>query len=336
DTRRAAVLRYRMADDQQRIESHLDERRVFPPPVEFAARARVASLEEYERLRDRARDDPEGFWRELAHTLDWLEPFHSVLEESPPFVKWFTGGKLNLSANCLDRHLAERGDRRAIVWEGEPGDARTLTYRELHAEVCRAAGALRSLGVSAGDRVAIYLPMIPELAISLLACARIGATHSVIFGGFSAEAIRDRVNDAGARVIITADGGWRRGKVVALKVNVDAALDGRDGHGCPTVEKVLVVTRTKTEITMRADRDVAWADALAKGGDGSPAALDAEHPLFILYTSGSTGKPKGVLHATGGYSVWAGYTTRVVFDLRDDDVYWCTADIGWVTGHSYV
>ncbi|HZS39596.1 MAG TPA: acetate--CoA ligase [Polyangia bacterium] len=325
-----------MADDQQRIESHLDERRVFPPPVEFAARARVASLEEYERLRDRARDDPEGFWRELAHTLDWLEPFHSVLEESPPFVKWFTGGKLNLSANCLDRHLAERGDRRAIVWEGEPGDARTLTYRELHAEVCRAAGALRSLGVSAGDRVAIYLPMIPELAISLLACARIGATHSVIFGGFSAEAIRDRVNDAGARVIITADGGWRRGKVVALKVNVDAALDGRDGHGCPTVEKVLVVTRTKTEITMRADRDVAWADALAKGGDGSPAALDAEHPLFILYTSGSTGKPKGVLHATGGYSVWAGYTTRVVFDLRDDDVYWCTADIGWVTGHSYV
>src|SRR5579862_4347308 len=234
----------RMSGDQQRIESFLDEKRVFPPPPELAARAHVKSMAEYEAMRARAHDDPDGFWRDEARAIDWLAPFHTVLEENPPFVKWFVGGKMNLSANCLDRQLAARGDKRAIVWEGEPGDSRTLTYRELHREVERAASALRALGIQAGDRVAIYLPMIPELAIALLACARIGATHSVIFGGFSAEAIRDRVNDAGCRAIITADGGWRRGKVVALKANVDAAL----AAGCPTVEKVVVVTRTKNEI----------------------------------------------------------------------------------------
>ncbi len=323
-----------MSHDQSGIESHLDERRVFPPPAGFSARAHVPSMAEYERLRDEAARDPEKFWRERAAALEWTRPFERVLDErEAPFYKWFTGGRLNLSANCLDRNLATHGDRPAIVWEGEPGDARTLTYRELHAEVCRAANALRALGLGPGDRVAIYLPMIPELAISLLACARIGATHSIIFGGFSAEAIRERVNDAGARAIITADGGWRRGKIVPLKDNVDAAL----AAGCPTVEKALIVQRTKNPVAHHPARDVDWTAALAAASpDCPPESLDAEHPLFILYTSGSTGKPKGVLHATGGYAVWAAYTTRLVFDLQGDDIYWCTADIGWVTGHSYV
>jgi acetyl-CoA synthetase len=316
------------------IESHLDERRVFPPSAEVSSRARVPSMEAYEALCKQAEEDPAGFWTERARGLDWITPWTQLLDESQhPFVKWFVGGQLNLSANCLDRHLAARGHKRALVWEGEPGDQRTLTYAELHREVCRAANALKVLGVNAGDRVAIYLPMIPELAISLLACARIGATHSVIFGGFSAEAIRDRVRDAGAKLIITADGGWRRGKIVPLKANVDAALD----HGLPTVETVLVVRRTKNVISMQDGRDVEWESAVEQQEPDCPAAaLDAEHPLFILYTSGSTGKPKGVMHTTGGYSVWAHYTTQIVFDLRDEDVYWCTADVGWVTGHSYV
>jgi acetyl-CoA synthetase len=316
------------------IESHLDERRVFPPGPEVSSRARVPSMEAYEALCQKAADDPDGFWSERARGLDWMQPWSQLLDESQfPFVKWFVGGQLNLSANCLDRHLAQRGQKRALVWEGEPGDSRTLTYAELHREVCRAANALKALGVNAGDRVAIYLPMIPELAISLLACARIGATHSVIFGGFSAEAIRDRVRDAGAKLILTADGGWRRGKVVPLKANVDAALD----QGLPTVEKVLVVRRAKNAIDLREGRDLDWASEIEKQSeDCPPAALDAEHPLFILYTSGSTGKPKGVMHTTGGYSVWAHYTTQIVFDLREEDVYWCTADVGWVTGHSYV
>jgi acetyl-CoA synthetase len=320
-----------MAND---IESLLTESRVFAPSPEFAGTAHIKSLADYEALYQRAAADPEGFWAEEARRLDWLQPFAQVLDESKaPFVRWFVDGKLNLSANCLDRQLATRGDKRALVWIGEPGDTRTLTYRELSAEVGRTANALASLGIVAGDRVAIYLPMIPELAIALLACARLGATHSVIFGGFSDTAIRDRVNDAGCKLIITADGGWRRGKVVPLKATVDVALN----NGCPSVEKVLVVKRTGDAVTMQPGRDVAWETLVPQQSPScAPVALDSEHPLFILYTSGTTGKPKGVVHSTGGYAVQAQYTTRLVFDLRDDDVYWCTADVGWVTGHSYV
>jgi acetyl-CoA synthetase len=316
------------------IESLLTEKRVFPPAPEQAARAQVKSLAEYEALYRRAEADPDGFWTEEARRLDWIRPFSQVLDESKaPFVRWFADGQLNLSANCLDRHLATHSDKPALIWIGEPGERRMLTYRQLHAEVCRVAHALGALGVGAGDRVAIYLPMVPELPISLLACARIGATHSVIFGGFSDSAIRDRVRDAGAKLIITADGGWRRGKIVPLKAIVDSALE----QGCPTVEKVLVVTRTREPVAMVEARDVRWEALVAEQpSEHAPAALDAEHPLFILYTSGTTGKPKGVVHATGGYAVMAQYTTRLVFDLSDDDVYWCTADIGWVTGHSYV
>jgi acetyl-CoA synthetase len=316
------------------IESLLTEKRVFPPAAEFAARAQVKSFSEYEALYERAAADPAGFWAEEARRLDWMQPFTQVLDESKaPFVRWFADGKLNLAANCLDRHLGQRGDKPALIWIGEPGERRMLTYRQLHAEVCRAANALAELGIVAGDRVAIYLPMTPELPIALLACARIGATHSVIFGGFSDTAIRDRVNDAGAKLIITADGGWRRGKVVPLKATVDAALE----HGCPSVEKVLVVTRTREPVAMVEARDVRWEALVPRQKPEHQApALEAEHPLFILYTSGTTGKPKGVVHTTGGYATMTQYTTRLVFDLRDDDVYWCTADIGWVTGHSYV
>jgi acetyl-CoA synthetase len=316
------------------IESHLDERRVFAPSAAFSARAHVPSMAAYEALCKHASEDPDGFWAERAAGVDWMAPWQTVLDESQhPFARWFVGGQLNLSANCLDRHLAARAHKPAIVWEGEPGDKRTMTYGELHREVCRAANGLLSLGIGKGDRVAIYLPMIPELAIALLACARIGATHSVIFGGFSAEAIRDRVNDAGAKLIITADGGWRRGKVVPLKANVDAALE----HQLPTVEKVLVVKRTHSAVDLKPGRDLPWEELVGNQSDQCPpAALDSEHPLFILYTSGSTGKPKGVMHTTGGYAVWVNYTTQIVFDLHDEDVYWCTADVGWVTGHSYV
>jgi len=316
------------------MDSLLREQRTFPPPAAFAARAHVPSLADYDALCRHADADPQGFWAEQARALDWRTPWTQVLDDSrAPFVRWFVGGTLNLAANCLDRHLAARGDKCALLWEGEPGDTRALSYRELHAEVCRAANALASLGVRAGDRVAVYLPMIPELPIALLACARIGAPHTVIFGGFSDGALRDRVNDAGARLIITADGGWRRGRLVPLKETVDAAL----AHGCPTVDKVLVVERTRTPVTMQPGRDLAWAPLVAaQPAEHAAPALDAEHPLFILYTSGTTGKPKGVVHSTGGYAVGVAYTTRLVFDLKDDDVYWCTADIGWVTGHSYV
>src|SRR3954469_3082646 len=283
------------------IESTLSEKRVFAPPAEFAARAQVKAMADYEALYARAAADLEGFWAEEARRLDCIRAFSQIPDESKaPFVRWFADGTLNLSANCLDRHLATRGDRPAIVWVGEPGDRRTLTYRELHAEVCRAANALTALGIKAGDRVAIYLPMIPELAIALLACARIGATHSVIFGGFSDTAIRDRVNDAGCKMIIPADGGWRRGKLVPLKATVDAALE----NGCRTVEKVLVVTRTREPVAMVEQRDVRWEQVVAAASPQHAAvALEAEHPLFILYTSGTTGKPKGVVHSTGGYAV---------------------------------
>jgi len=314
------------------IDSVLQEDRKFPPPAEFAQRARVRSMADYQEMATRAKADPEGFWAEIAGQLHWHEPWTRVLDWKLPDARWFDGGKTNMAYNCLDRHLdGPRRDKPALVWEGEPGDTRSLTYAELHREVCRAANALDNLGVSPGDRVAIYMPLIPETVIAMLACARIGATHSVVFGGFAAEALADRVRDAGARIAITADGGWRRGQIVPLKENVDQAVAGLD------VEKVLVVRRCGNEVAWQEGRDVWWHDAVAAASDAHEALpVDAEHPLYTLYTSGTTGKPKGILHTTGGYMVGCYYTTGMVFDLRDDDIYWCTADVGWVTGHSYV
>ena len=314
------------------IDSILQERRVFPPPAAFASRARVKSMAEYEALARRAAEDPDGFWAEIAGELHWQRPWDRVLEWSLPDARWFAGATTNLAYNCLDRHLAgPRRDKPALLWEGEPGDQRRLTYAELHAEVCRAANALVGLGVAAGDRVAIYMPLIPETVVAMLACARIGATHSVVFGGFSAEALHDRIVDAGARLVITADGGWRRGAVVLLKDNVDRAVAGT------AVERVLVVRRTDNPVPWQEGRDLWWHDTVPVASAEHEARwVDAEHPLFTLYTSGTTGKPKGILHTTGGYMVGAYYTTGLVFDLREEDVYWCTADVGWVTGHTYV
>ena len=317
------------------IESLLKEKRVFPPPDAFSRAAHVESLEEYRRLYDRSVRDPEAFWAEQAQALVWSKKWDRVLEWNPPFAKWFVGGTLNLSENCLDRHVASgRADKMALLWEGEPGETRALSYAELLGEVKRFANVLRGLGVEKGDRVGIYMPMIPEAAVAMLACARIGATHSVVFGGFSSEALRDRMNDAQARLIVTADGGYRRGAVVPLKASVDGALGG---GGCPSVKTVVVVRRTGQDVPMQGGRDHWWHERMAKAtADCPPEPLEAEHPLFILYTSGTTGKPKGVVHTTGGYLLQAALTARLVFDLKDEDRYWCTADIGWVTGHSYV
>jgi acetyl-CoA synthetase len=315
------------------IQSVSREARSFPPPADFAARALVNDAAAYEKLYRRSIDDPEGFWAETARAeLTWIRDFKKVLDWKLPYSKWFEDGQINLSANCLDRHLATRGDKVALDWEGEPGDRRTLTYRELHAEVCKFANAMKALGIVAGDRVAIYMPMIPEAAVAMLACTRIGAPHTVVFGGFSAEALRDRINDCGAKMCITADGGWRRGKVVPLKANVDAAL-----AQTPSVQSCVVARRTRESVNMQAGRDVWWDDVMSKASaDCPPASLSAEHPLFILYTSGTTGKPKGIVHTTAGFLLGAHLTTRYVFDLRESDIFWCTADIGWVTGHSYV
>jgi len=315
------------------ITSVLKETRLFQPDREFSRRAHVKSLEDYERLYNESVENPEGFWAKIAEEIDWFKRWEKVLEWDPPFAKWFVGGKLNISYNCLDRHLTTwRKNKAAIVWEGEPGDSRILTYQQLHREVCRFANVLKKLKVNTGDRVAIYMPMIPELPIAMLACARIGATHTVVFGGFSAEALRDRVNDAQAKVVITADGGWRRGAMVPLKANVDAAL-----QSAPSVENVVVCRRTGSDIAMEPGRDHWWHELMNAVSDRCDAeALDAEHPLFILYTSGTTGKPKGVVHTTGGYLVMVHITNKWVFDLKDEDTYWCTADIGWVTGHSYI
>ncbi|WP_437201012.1 acetate--CoA ligase [Planctomicrobium sp. SH664] len=316
------------------IQSVLQEDRRFAPPPEFSRQAHISSEEQYEQMWQRAKDDPAGFWGDLAKSeLDWFKPFDTVLEGKMPETKWFTGGKINVSYQCLDRHLkTHRKNKAAIIFEGEPGDTRTLTYQQLHREVCKFANVLKNLGVKSGDRVTLYMPMIPELAIAMLACARIGATHSIIFGGFSADAISDRNNDAQSQVVVTADGGWRRGKEVPLKANVDASLDRS-----PSVKKVVVVRRTGGTVNMVPDRDYWWHDLMDQAeADCEPEQLDSEHPLFILYTSGSTGKPKGVLHTTGGYILGAMMTSRWVFDLHDEDTYWCTADIGWVTGHSYV
>ena len=318
----------------QNIESILVENRVFPPAAEFAAKARVGSMEDYEQLYKLSIENPDAFWAKEAAELAWRAPWSTVLEWNCPEAKWFLGGRLNVAENCLDRHLnTPRRDKPAIVWEGEPGDKRTLTYAELHAEVCRFANVLKTHGIAAGDRVLIYLPLVPEAAVAMLACARIGAVHSVVFGGFSAESIKDRLADSGAKLIVTADGGWRRGKIVPLKANVDAALKDGDGN----VGKVIVLRRTANEVAMKDGRDVWWHDETGKASSGhAPEPFDSEHPLFILYTSGSTGKPKGILHTTAGYLLGTYCTTKYVFDLREDDVYWCTADVGWITGHSYV
>jgi len=311
------------------IEALLAEDRLFPPPPAFARAANVAFPEIY----DRAAADLEGFWAEQAATLSWYTPWDRVLDWEPPFAKWFEGGQLNVSVNCLDRHVeAGRGDKVAFYWEGEPGDRRSITYADLLTDVSRCANALKELGVGRGDRVAIYMPMIPELAIAMLACTRIGAPHTVVFGGFSAEALRDRIVDAEAKLVITADGGYRRGKASGLKEQVDAAVDGT-----PTVARVLVVRRTAQDVTMVEGRDVWWHEIVERQeATCEPERMESEEMLYLLYTSGTTAKPKGILHTTAGYLVGVSTTHRLVFDIKDDDVYWCAADLGWVTGHSYI
>ena len=317
----------------QDIDSTLRENRVFPPPPEFSAKAHIKSLDEYEALYKKSIEDPESFWAEAATELHWFKPWEKVLDWNLPWAQWFVGGKLNLSYNCVDRHaLGARRDKTAIIWEGEPGEVRRLTYAELHVEVQKFANALMNLGIQKGDRVAVYMGMTPELAIALLACARIGAVHSVIFGGFAANAIADRVNDSACVAILTQDTSYRRGGEIKLKATVDEAM-----NACPTVKHVVVYRRTGSPIKMVEGRDHWWHDLMAAAApDCAPAEQDSEDPLYILYTSGTTGKPKGLVHTTGGYSVQTYLTSKYVFDLKDEDIYWCTADIGWVTGHSYV
>jgi len=318
----------------ENLESILKENRVFEPDERTARTARIQK-DDLAELYQKAEDDHEGFWAERAHAeIDWHKPFGTVLDDSdPPFFKWFTDGELNVSHNCLDRHLEARGDKTAIVFEGEGGDTAKYTYRELHREVCLFANALKSRGVEHGDRVVIYMPMIPQAVIAMQACARIGAIHSVVFGGFSATALRDRIIDCEAKAVVTADGGTRGGKVLATKNGVDDALSS----GCESVQSVFVHQRTGNEVSMQEGRDIWWHDAIADQSDVcEPAAHNAEHPLFLLYTSGSTGKPKGIQHSTGGYLLQSILTCKWVFDLRDDDVFWCSADVGWVTGHTYV
>nr|MBA2626818.1 AMP-binding protein [Gemmatimonadales bacterium] len=316
------------------IDTLLSEQRRFPPPADFAAAAQAQAAIYAEAARDR-----EAFWARQAGALDWIRPWSQVLDWQPPHARWFVGGQLNVAANCLDRHLpGPRRNKAAIIWEGEPGDRRVLTYWDLAREVNRCANALKSLGVRKGDRVAIYLPLIPEAAVAMLACARIGAVHSVVFGGFSAEALRDRINDAQAVALITADGGYRRGQIVPLKRFADEAL-----AGCPTIRDVIVIRRhpgsgpIQAPADMLEGRDHWWHRLLDTVDAHCPAEpMDAEDLLFILYTSGTTGKPKGIVHTTGGYLTQVASTTKYVFDLREEDVFWCTADIGWVTGHTYI
>jgi acetyl-CoA synthetase len=305
------------------------ETRTFPPPPEFVAQANVSDPKIYER----AEKDHEGFWAEQARSLTWRKPFTKVLEWEAPYAKWFSDGQLNVSENCLDRHVkAGKGAKVAYHWVGEPGDTRTLTYQDLLDETQRAANALKELGVKKGDRVAIYMPMIPELPVAMLACARIGAPFTVVFGGFSSEALAGRIGDSGAKVVITADGGYRKGNVVPLKKNADDAI-----AQTATVQKVLVVQRTKQQVSWTEGRDVWWHDIVPRQkADCPPEALDAEHMLYLLYTSGTTAKPKGIVHTSAGYLTGVATTTKMVFDVKDNDVYWCAADIGWVTGHSYI
>jgi acetyl-CoA synthetase len=316
------------------IDTVLQESRLFPPPADFAANSQLGSREEYQALWDRSAEDPATFWADLARDeLHWFEPFTEALQWNEPNAEWFVDGKTNACYNCLDKHVAEgRGDRTAILWEGEPGDSRRFTYAELLSEVSKFANAMKSLGITRRDRVSIYMPMTPELAIAMLACARIGAVHSVIFAGFSAEAIADRNNDAGAVAVITADAGWRRGKVLPLKATVDEALTKS-----PSVRHCIVLNRVNEAVDWVEGRDHWWSDLMAEASDDCPATpMDSESPLFILYTSGSTGKPKGIKHTTAGYNLFAKKTFEWVFDWREEDVFWCTADCGWITGHSYV
>ena len=328
-----------MSEQASNIESSQQENRLFPPSPAFAAQAHVKSRAEYDKLYRESIDNPEKFWGNVAGELHWFKKWDKVLEWKSPYAKWFVGGKTNLSYNCLDRQIESgKGDKVAILWEGEGAAAtggpeiRKISYRQLRDEVCKFANGLKSLGVKRGDRITIYMPMVPEAAIAMLACTRLGAAHSVIFGGFSSQAIADRLEDAKSNIIITADGGWRRGAVVPLKNNVDAALSKTN-----LVKKVVVLKRANSEVTMTAGRDVWWHDLTAKQSTDCPAEqMDAEDLLYVLYTSGSTGKPKGIQHTTGGYMVGTYLTTKYVFDLHDDDIYWCTADVGWVTGHSYI
>ena len=316
------------------IESLQKEDRVFAPSEEFANAAHVKSVKEYEELHQRSIDDPEGWWSEQASNLKWQKPWDTVLDWSgAPFAKWFEGGQLNAAENCLDRHVEEgNGNRVALHFVGEPGDTRDVTYAELLADTCKFANALKSRDINKGDRVLIYMPMVPEAAVAMLACARIGAVHSVVFGGFSAQSILDRLEDSEAVAVITADGGWRRGGIVPLKANVDAALSDYEG-----VKTTFVLRRCENDIEMKEGRDVWWHEATADvSNECAPEALEAEDPLFILYTSGSTGKPKGILHTTGGYMTYTATTFKYIFDHKEDDIYWCTADVGWITGHSYI
>ena len=316
------------------IESLQKENRVFTPSEEFANDAHVKSVEEYEELHQRSINDPEGWWSEQASNLKWQKPWDTVLDWSgAPFAKWFEGGQLNAAENCLDRHVEDgNGDRVALHFVGEPGDTRDVTYAELLADTCKFANALKSRDINKGDRVLIYMPMVPEAAVAMLACARIGAVHSVVFGGFSAQSILDRLEDSEAVAVITADGGWRRGGVVPLKANVDAALGDYGG-----VKTTFVLRRCENDVEMKEGRDVWWHEVTADvPNECAPESLEAEDPLFILYTSGSTGKPKGILHTTGGYMTYTATTFKYIFDHKEDDIYWCTADVGWITGHSYI
>ncbi|MDI6755174.1 MAG: acetate--CoA ligase [Thermodesulfobacteriota bacterium] len=327
-----------MAEDKKTITSMMEENRKFPPPQEFSEKAHIKSLEDYRKLYKRSIEDPEGFWNEQAQNLEWFQKWDKVLDYSFKdniYVKWFQGGKLNVTVNCLDRHLkTARKDKAAIIWEGEPGETRTFTYLQLYTEVCKFANVLKKKGVKKGDRVTIYMPMIPELAIAMLACARIGAIHSIVFGGFSADALKDRIQDSSASALITSDASFRSGKVIGLKNNADAAL-----VNCPSIKTVIVCNRTNTKVDMKSGRDFWWHEEMAADDIKpvcQPEVMDAEDPLFILYTSGSTGKPKGVLHTTAGYLLYVMTTFKWIFDYKDEDVFWCTADIGWVTGHSYI
>ena len=315
------------------IESVLQEERVFPPSESFSSQAHIKSFEELQKLRAEADADPESFWARMAEELHWFKKWDTVLKWNAPHAEWFGGGKINISYNCLDRHLQTwRRNKAALIWEGEPGETRTFTYQQLHTEVCKFANVLKHANIKRGDRVALYMPLIPELAIAMLACARIGATHSVVFGGFSSSALVDRINDASCKLVVTADGGWRRGSEVKLKTAVDEAL-----KSTPSVNACIVVRRTGTAQYMEQGRDFWWHELMETVDVACDAEeLDSEHPLYILYTSGTTGKPKGILHTTAGYLLQAHVTTKWVFDLKDEDLYWCTADIGWVTGHSYV
>jgi acetyl-CoA synthetase len=328
-----------MAEEKKTITSMMEEKRSFPPSKEFSSKAHIKSLDEYRKMYDRSIKDPDSFWGEQANNLEWFKKWDKVLDYSfgdNLYIKWFQGGKINVTVNCLDRHLkTQRKNKVALIWEGEPeGDARKYTYQQLYEEVCKFANVLKKKGVKKGDRVTIYMPMIPELPIAMLACARIGAIHSIVFGGFSADSLKDRILDANAGALITTDASYRSGKVIGLKNNADQAL-----ASCPNVKTVIVYNRTNTKVEMKAGRDFWWHEEMAAKDikpECPPEVMDAEEPLFMLYTSGSTGKPKGVLHTQAGYILYVMTSFNWIFDYKDEDIFWCTADIGWVTGHSYI